>query len=159
GRVDPSNSRRLLRALEVTLGSGRPFSSYGPGLARYPPTPVAMVGLRVDQGTLDRRIAARFDQMMEAGLLEEVAGLAARPTGLSRSARQALGYRELLAHLAGGPSLEEAVASAVRRTQVFARRQMAWFRRDPRIVWVDPDGDPAAAVLAHVARTGPGAGP
>jgi tRNA dimethylallyltransferase len=154
-RVAPSNTRRLLRALEVTVGSGRPFSSFGPGLERYPPTPVTMIGLRSDPVVLDRRIAERLDRMMADGLLDEVEALVARPGGLSRTARQALGYRELLAHLDGGPSLEEAVDLAVQRTQALARRQMAWFRRDPRILWLDADDEPPGCILARLAGRGP----
>ena len=163
GRIDPANRRRLARALEVTLGSGRPFSGFGPGLERYPPSRVAMVG--VDRGTdeLDRRIGERFDRLMDQGLLEEVRGLAGRPGGISRTARQALGYRELLTHLEEGVPLGEAVDQAVRRTRTFARRQRAWFRRDPRIVWLDPSGDPAGAIVtlagSHpVATVGVGVG-
>jgi tRNA dimethylallyltransferase len=154
-RVAPSNTRRLLRALEVTIGSGRPFSSFGPGLERYPPTPVTMFGIRSDPAALDRRIAERLDRMMTDGLLDEVETLAARPGGLSRTARQALGYRELLAHLEGGPSLDQAVDLAVRRTQSFARRQLAWFRRDPRIVWLEPDDDPVGCLVACLAGRAP----
>ena len=149
-RIQPGNERRLVRALEVTLGSGRPFSSFGPGLERYPPTTTALVGLRADPADTDRRIAERFSQLMDAGLLDEVRALATRPGGLSRTARQALGYRELLAHVEDGVPLAEAVDEAVRRTRRFARRQMAWFRRDPRIEWVAPDGDPVAVVLARL---------
>jgi tRNA dimethylallyltransferase len=158
GRVGPSNGRRLLRALEVTIGSGRPFSSFGPGLDRYPSTPVHMVGLRPDLDTLDRRIADRFRSMMDGGLLGEVEALAARPGGMSRTARQALGYRELLAHLEGELSLDEAVAAAVRRTRTFARRQMAWFRRDPRIVWMAPEEDPVGALRARLGGARPDTG-
>ncbi|MGC8462859.1 MAG: hypothetical protein ACP5P9_04225, partial [Acidimicrobiales bacterium] len=78
------------------------------------------------------------------GFLEEVGVLAAAPGGLSPTAGQALGYRELLSHLRGEVSLDEARDLAVRRTVAFARRQWAWFRRDPRIVWVE-DADAAAA--------------
>jgi tRNA dimethylallyltransferase len=152
-RIAPTNRRRLVRALEVTIGSGRPFSSFGPGLERYPSSPVTVLGLDRDPTELDARIAARFDRLMERGLLEEVRRLAARKEGLSRTARQALGYRELLAHLDGTVDLEGAVAEAVRRTRTFARRQRSWFRRDPRIVWMDPDGDLAGTVSAHL--TGP----
>ncbi|MGH9079163.1 MAG: tRNA (adenosine(37)-N6)-dimethylallyltransferase MiaA, partial [Acidimicrobiales bacterium] len=152
-RVAPSNCRRLLRALEVTVGSGRPFSSFGPGLERYPPTPVPMIGIASDPVTLDRRIAERFGRMMADGLLDEVEALATRPGGLSRTARQALGYRELLAHLDGALSLEEAVGLAVQRTKAFARRQLAWFRRDPRIVWLSPDDDPVRSILARLGWT------
>jgi tRNA dimethylallyltransferase len=145
-RVDPSNRRRLVRALEVTIGSGRPFSSYGPGLERYPPTEVTLVGVRLEPHVLDRRIAERFDRLMEQGLLEEVRRLVAAPGGLSRTARQALGYRELLSHLEDGVTLDRAVDQAVQRTRAFARRQVAWFRRDPRIVWLGPEDDVAASI-------------
>ncbi|HUY67444.1 MAG TPA: tRNA (adenosine(37)-N6)-dimethylallyltransferase MiaA [Acidimicrobiales bacterium] len=147
GRVDPANRRRLVRALEVTIGSGRPFSSFGPGLNRYPPTEVTQVGLRHDPTDLDRRIAGRFDRLMELGFLEEVRRLAARPGGLSRTARQALGYRELLSHIEEGVPLRTAVDIAVQRTRALARRQSSWFRRDPRIVWMDGDVAGSVAVL------------
>jgi tRNA dimethylallyltransferase len=148
GRMEPSNRRRVVRALEVTLGSGRPFSSFGPGLDRYGPTDFVLVGVPLDRPRSDRRIAERFSTMLDAGLLEEVRTLAARPGGLSRTARQALGYRELLDHLERGTPLADAHADAVRRTRALARRQWAWFRRDPRIHWLDPDGDRCAQVLA-----------
>ena len=138
-RMEPTNRRRIIRALEVTLGSGRPFSSYGPGLDAYPPTPFAMVGLRLPTEVTADRIAARYEAQLAAGFVEEVRRLAARPDGLSRTARQALGYRELLAHVEDGLPLDEAVEQAVAATRRFARRQRSWFRRDPRIWWVDAD--------------------
>ena len=147
GRIEPANRRRLVRALEVTEGAGRPFSSFGPGLETYPPTPVHLVGIRPDPTETDRRIAERVDAMMAAGLLEEVRSLAAAPGGLSPTARQALGYRELLSHLEDGVPLGTAVDETVRRTRTFARRQWAWFRRDPRIVWLEDDDDPVARIL------------
>ena len=150
GRMEPTNRRRVVRALEVTLGSGRPFSSFGPGFEAFPPSPVRQVGLRVAGPFLDRRIEARVEAMVTAGLVTEVAGLAARPDGLSRTARQALGYREVLAHLAGECSLDDAIALTVTRTRQLARRQVRWFRRDPRIRWIDVDGnalpDPGAVL-------------
>jgi tRNA dimethylallyltransferase len=147
-RMEPTNRRRVVRALEVSLGSGRPFSSYGPGLERYPPTPFTLIGLRVPRAQVDARIEHRFRAQMDVGLLDEVRALHARPAGLSRTARQALGYRELLAHLEGETTLDEAVEQAIRRIRQFARRQERWFRRDPRIVWIDAaDGH---NVLAHL---------
>jgi tRNA dimethylallyltransferase len=137
GRMEPTNRRRVVRALEVTLGSGRPFSSFGPGLDAYPPTAVPQVGLRVPPAVLDARIEGRVAAMVGDGLVEEVRALAARPEGLSATARQALGYRELLDHLERGTSLEGAIAETVARTRRFARRQVRWFRRDPRIRWLD----------------------
>jgi len=155
-RIEPGNERRLVRALEVTLGSGRAFSSFGPGLERYPPTPLALVGVRTEPDESDRRIAERFTRLMDEGLLDEVRCLARRPGGLSRTARQALGYRELLAHVEEGVPLDQAVDEAVRRTRQFARRQWAWFRRDPRIEWVAPGEDPVAAVVARLGRRADG---
>jgi tRNA dimethylallyltransferase len=147
-RTTPENRRRIVRALEVTIGSGRPFSSFGPGLEAYRPTRFVQVGIRFDPARVDTRIEERFAHWMDAGLLDEVRALAARPAGLSRTARQALGYRELLEHLEGRVPLVEAVERAVQRTRAFARRQWAWFRRDPRISWVGDDEDPSEVLGA-----------
>jgi tRNA dimethylallyltransferase len=141
-RMEPANRRRIVRALEVTLGSGRPFSSYGPGLDVHPPTTFTMVGLRRDATDLRARIATRYAAQMEAGFLDEVRRLHDHPRGISRTAAQALGYKELLSHVAGELSIDDAVDLAVRRTGRFARRQWAWFRRDPRITWLDATGEP-----------------
>jgi tRNA dimethylallyltransferase len=149
-RMEPSNRRRVVRALEVTLGSGRPFSSFGPGLEAYPPTPFRQIGIDVDPELLRARIAARYDAQMAAGFLDEVRALAARPSGLSRTAAQALGYKELLAHLTGECDLATALDTAVTRTRRFARRQRVWFRRDPRITWIRGPGDNTFAEVAEV---------
>jgi len=138
-RMEPGNRRRIVRALEVTMGSGRPFSSYGPGLDAHPPTDFALMGLRRGSEDVRARIEARYAQQMADGFLDEVRTLAARPAGLSRTARQALGYKELLDHLDGARTLEEALDLAIRRTGRFARRQRAWFRRDPRVTWLDAE--------------------
>ena len=156
-RMEPSNERRVVRALEVTLGSGQPFSTFGPGLEAYPRSTVTMVGLAVPTEEVDRRIAERFGRWMEEGLLDEVRALAARPGGISRTARQALGYRELLAHVEQGAPLDACMEEAVRRTRTFARRQASWFRRDPRIRWTEGGQDPAdlldRSLAAHASRS------
>jgi tRNA dimethylallyltransferase len=136
-RMEPGNRRRIVRALEVTLGSGRPFSEFGPGLEAYPASGITQIGILLAPDEVDQCIEARFLAMLDAGLLEEVRGLAARPAGISRTARQALGYRELLAHVEDGVPLDECIDQAIRRTRQFARRQASWFRRDPRITWAD----------------------
>ncbi len=146
GRMEPSNRRRVVRALEVTIGSGRPFSSFGPGLTHYPDNGVVQIGLRWPRDLLARRIEDRFLAMLDAGLLDEVRALADRPDGLSRTAAQALGYKELLAHLDGQSSLDEATALAITRTRQFAVRQLRWFQRDRRIRWVEMDHDEDDAV-------------
>ena len=134
-RMEPTNRRRVVRALEVTLGAGRPFSEFGPGLEAYPASGVPQVGLALGVEEADRRIAQRFSAMVQAGLVDEVRALAARPQGISRTARQALGYREVLAHVEDGVPLDDCLDEAVRRTRQFARRQASWFRRDPRVAW------------------------
>lgn len=166
-RMEPTNRRRVLRALEVTLGSGRPFSSFGPGVADHPPTPVTLFGLWLSRPVVAARIEARYHQQVADGFLEEVQALRARGA-LSHTAAHALGYRELLAHLdavdAGrpDPSLAASLADAVVRTRQFSRRQRVWFRRDPRITWVGADTDPMVAFGALEAeaanRWGPGPG-
>jgi tRNA dimethylallyltransferase len=147
-RIEPGNRRRIVRALEVGLGSGRPFSSFGPGVSSFPATAAVMIGLRWPRPRLAARIEHRVHEMMVAGLLSEVARVA--DAGLSRTARQALGYKELLDHLAGSVSLDAAVAAIVARTRQFAVRQERWFRRDPRVRWCDVDSDPVSEVSPAV---------
>jgi tRNA dimethylallyltransferase len=148
-RCEPTNRRRIERALEVTLGSGQPFSSFGPGTSAYPPSDVPQIGILWPRETLSKRIEQRVHSMMAAGLLAEVKSLAER-YDLSREARQALGYKELLEHLSGRISLDDAVAQIVLHTRQFAVRQERWFRRDPRIEWVTVHEDPVAEVAPRV---------
>lgn len=143
-RIEPDNRRRILRALEVTVGSGRRFSSYGPGLDAYPPTPFVLAGVRVPRDVLAERVERRLHEQLDAGFLDEVRAVHARAGGVSRTAAQALGYRELAAHLDGGCTLEQAVEQTVTRTRQFGVRQLRWFGRDPRIRWFDHDGDPSS---------------
>ncbi|MDO8391198.1 MAG: tRNA (adenosine(37)-N6)-dimethylallyltransferase MiaA [Actinomycetota bacterium] len=146
-RMEPTNARRVVRALEVVLGSGRPFSSFGPGLDQYPPINSLQVGIRWPRDVLSMRIAERVHRMVELGLVAEVEGLLAEPGGLSRTARQGLGYKEIIDHVEGRCTLAEAVDTVILRTRQFAVRQERWFRRDPRIRWVDVRHDPVAEVL------------
>ena len=134
-RLEATNERRVVRALEVTLGSQRPFSSYGEGLLNYGPVRVVQVGLDSDFAVLDERIERRFRAWMDQGLLGEIEGLLRAPGGFGRTARQAVGYRELLRHLEGAAPLEACVTEAVTRSRRLARRQRSWFRRDPRVEW------------------------
>jgi tRNA dimethylallyltransferase len=151
-RMEPTNRRRVVRALEVTLGSGRPFSSFGPGLEEYPSAPFPVMGLAMEREVLDQRIAQRYEQQMADGFLAEVQTLVDRPAGLGRTARQALGYAELLDHIENGTPLGDALETAVTRTRRFARRQQRWFGRDPRIHWIPTDGEVSANALAELAR-------
>ncbi len=157
GRMEPTNLRRVVRALEVIEVTGRPFSSFGDGLDRYPPTPVAQIGLRWERSALAERIEARVHAMVDSGFVDEVVALLdASP---SRTAMQALGYAEIAAHLRGECSLDEAIDATVLHTRQFAVRQERWFRRDPRIRWVDITVDPileAMDVLEEVWDLGGG---
>ena len=136
-RMEPSNRRRVIRALEVTLGSGRPFSSYGPGVGAYPPTHWHLAGLALPAQEVNARIAVRLRSMAAAGFVEEVRRLDSAEAGWSRTASQALGYRDLLDHVRGRLGLDEALERATRATRAFAKRQRAWWRRDPRVRWYD----------------------
>jgi tRNA dimethylallyltransferase len=136
-RMEPTNRRRVLRALEVSIGTGRPFSSFGPGLGVYPARSCRLIGLDFARDELDRRLVSRLANQLERGFLEEVRSLIESRTTLSRTAAQAIGYRELAQVVAGSMTLPDASVEILRRSRNLARRQMAWLRRDPRILWVD----------------------
>jgi tRNA dimethylallyltransferase len=133
-RMQPSNGRRVVRALEVVLLTG---SMPGEMTAYEPFVPVTYLGL--DRDDLRERVATRVDRMWTAGLLEEVASLDGLREGVTAS--QALGYKQALAQLDGLMTEDEAKAATVTATNRFVKRQRAWFRRDPRIHWLEPDGD------------------
>jgi tRNA dimethylallyltransferase len=152
GRMEPTNRRRVVRALEVTLATGRPFSSFGPGLfASAPGLAVCSVGLWLPRAVTAARITGRIAAMERQGLVDEVRRLAAAPAGLSRTARQAIGYREILEHLEGATSLEAALRRAADRTRALSRRQRMWFRRDSRIRWLGTHNNPLAVLPALLA--------
>ena len=151
-RVQPANLRRIVRALEVMELTGRRFSSFRGAMdepvSRYR---LRVIGLDPGQGLLRARVAERVAAMAEAGLVDEVRRLAGRP--LSRTARQALGYKELLDALEAGTPPEAALGEVVARTRNYARRQLAWFRRDPRVRWGTLPPGPELAAWAMRALT------
>ena len=149
-KIEPGNVRRTVRALEVAAITGRRFSDFATGWDRYPESGVRAAGVRVPAAILAGRIEARVHRMFESGLLAEARTLAGRGFGPAITARQAIGYAEALAHLDGRMSLDEAVARTIRRTKALARRQMAWFRRDPRIRWFDAGAGGASDVIDDV---------
>ena len=140
--IEPGNRRRIVRALEVTLGTGRPFSSFGPGLDVYPPSPFTEIGIRMPRDLNDLRIAERYKRQIEDGFVEEVKNLVSDGKELSKTASQALGYKQIISYIEGENTLEEAIESAIASTRRFARRQEKWFRRDPRIQWMELQKDP-----------------
>ena len=133
----PSNGRRIVRALEVIEISGGPFAATLP--AYESSRPAVQVGVRVARDELDRRITARVDQMWAAGFAHEVRRLERAGLRDGKTASRALGYAQMLRHLAGEWTLEQAREETVRATKRFARRQESWFRRDPRITWLDAE--------------------
>ncbi len=148
----PSNGRRIVRALEVIEISGQPFSATMPSYdSARQARPAIQVGIRVPRPELDRRIESRVDRMFAHGLEREVRDLAGRH-GLrdGKTASRALGYQQVLRFLDGEWSLEQAREETVRATRRFARRQESWFRRDPRVTWVDADEDLPGRVLPLV---------
>lgn len=136
--VDLANKRRVVRALEIARLTGetpsqRALSAEADELKRYVPD-IEFTAVGIDPGsTIDTRIERRLDEMRRGGLVEEVRGLAAR---LGRTARSAVGYREILEHLAGKTSVDEAFAAIGQNTRKLAKKQRTWFQRDPRIRWI-----------------------
>ncbi|MEU6393422.1 tRNA (adenosine(37)-N6)-dimethylallyltransferase MiaA [Streptomyces sp. NPDC046939] len=131
----PSNGRRIVRALEVIEITGKPFTANLPGHDSVYDT--VQIGVDVARPELDARIATRVDRMWEAGLVAEVRALAERGLREGRTASRALGYQQVLAALAGECTEDEARAETIRATKRFARRQDSWFRRDPRVHWLN----------------------
>lgn len=147
----PSNGRRIVRALEVLEITGKPFVAAMPAFESIYPT----VQLALDRPDLDDRVRLRVPRMMEQGLLDEVRRLLPRGLRDSPTASKALGYQQLLAVLdddgAVRGDLDEALESTIRGTLRFVRRQRSWFRRDPRLHWLDSSApdliDTAVTVL------------
>lgn len=137
-RIDPSNLRRSVRALEVIQLTGQPFSSFADEWERYRSRypHLVVLGLDLPPPELRAVISARAESMVMAGLLEEVRALHAASRPLSLTARQAIGYAEAFAVLQGELDEEDLAASIRDRTWRYARRQRTWFRKDPRVRWV-----------------------
>lgn len=135
GRIHPRNVRRIVRALEVIDRTGVPISAQQ--RAEAPPWQVCMIGLRLPRPLLAERIERRVDQQLADGLVEEVRALLDAGVRPEAPAMQGLGYKEIVPHLAGGRTLDGAIALLKRNTRRYARRQETWFRRDARIQWMD----------------------
>jgi tRNA dimethylallyltransferase len=146
-RIEPTNVRRTVRALEVAAVTGRPFSSFAHAWESYPADNVRAAGVDVPRPILHSRIERRVDLMMP-GLLAETRVLLEGGVGGFLTATQAIGYLEAAACLEGTIDETEAAARTVKRTKALARRQLAWFRRDPRIRWF-PVGEEGAIGAAE----------
>ncbi len=145
----PGNGRRIVRALEVIELTGS-FTPVLPGESYAIPA-VVQFGLTLERAELDERIEVRVHRMWRDGLVDEVRGLLARGLRQGRTASRALGYRQVLDFLDGHCTEAEAIAATISGTRRFARKQLGWFRRDPRIAWL-PAGPGAADELVAVLR-------
>lgn len=150
-RMEPTNGRRVIRALEVAALTGTPFSAHARALDAYPAGAVVAAGVEIPRPVLHRRIEARVEGMMP-GLLDETRVLVARGFAGFLTSTQAIGYAEAAACLQGSISMNEAAARTIRRTKALARRQMAWFRRDPRIRWFAAGEEGAAGIVDGLLR-------
>ena len=150
-RLEEGDTQRVLRALEVLDSTGRPLSSW---LEEDPagegPIEVVEIGLTLPRSVLYDRISERVGTMIQAGWVEEVADLLRKGVGPELPAFQAIGYRELAAHLSGRETLDAAIEATIRATRRYAKRQMTWFRREPAIRWFSIE-DPASCLEEVVA--------
>ena len=134
-QVDRANPHRVVRALEVCLSTGKPFSSFRKKTKAERPFDILKIGLNRDREELYERINERVDIMVAKGLLEEVKGLYDYK---GHQALQTVGYKEIFDYMDGQYDWEEAIRLLKRNTRHYAKRQMTWFRRDAEIHWFSP---------------------
>lgn len=132
--IDPANGQRIVRALEVTIATGRKYSSFKTHPAKERPFTIVKTGLKRPRPELYARIDARVDRMMEEGLLEEARALLPHR---SLPALNTVGYKELFDYFEGRYDLAEAVRLVKRNTRHYAKKQLTWWARDPSIHWID----------------------
>jgi tRNA dimethylallyltransferase len=143
-KIDPRNVRRVIRALEVCMTAGVPFSQLKQS---SPEVPVLTIGLTTERADLYKRIDSRVDDMIERGLVDEVKWLLDRGYSPELPAMSGLGYKQIVAHLKREISLEETIQHIKYETHRFARHQYAWFRlKDERIHWFDISEEPLESI-------------
>ncbi|GGG46827.1 tRNA dimethylallyltransferase [Croceivirga lutea] len=135
-KVDLDNPHRVIRALEVCIASGKPFSSFLNQLKPQRNFKTLYVGINAEREIIYRRINLRVDKMMQEGLLSEAKHL---HQFKNLNALNTIGYKELFSYLEGKISLDEAVAEIKKNTRRFAKRQLTWYRKNENIIWVDFD--------------------
>ncbi|MCT1867260.1 tRNA (adenosine(37)-N6)-dimethylallyltransferase MiaA [Dermabacter sp. p3-SID358] len=148
-KIAPRDERRIVRALEVHRLTGKPFSAFLPTYTFHDPA-IAYVAVSLERERLHERVEARVHRMIEEGFREEVEELL--DIGIERgvTARQAIGYAQMIAHVRGKMSLDEAIDSTITNTRRLVRKQDTWFRRDTRLTWVP--GEDSDAALAMIER-------
>ena len=150
--IHPNNSRRVIRALEL-LDEGTSYAEHHKGLKRLVPLyDVRIWSIDVDRDVLYERIDRRVDEMFEQGLVDEVKGLMTQGLVQSKTASQAIGYKEVVEALEGNCALDEARETIKTRTRRYAKRQLSWFRHDQRVCWIKVDDvdDAATTILDHL---------
>jgi tRNA dimethylallyltransferase len=155
GRIDPNDAKRIIRALEVYRLTGRPISSFQTQFdAQQPLDNWTIMGLRRDRAVESRRINARVKRMIDEGLVDEARSLLAEDKPLSQQARCAIGYAEIIEHLAGRITLDDAVELIKKNTRRLAKGQRTWFKTFRPTRWIDiAEDEPHEAILAHVIQT------
>lgn len=145
GEIPPTNRRRIMRALEVGMYTERSISERQASWNLYSsPYRLIAVGLDIRREVLYELIEERVDRMFERGLVEEVRSMLERGIRFGKTAKGALGYRQVLDYLSGNTSEEEAIEETKKRTRNYAKRQLTWFKRDPRIKWFTVAAEPGA---------------
>ncbi len=158
-RIDRQNRRRVVRAVEVLRLTGKPFSAQQAAWSATTPDPAApaptVYGLTRAPAELRTRLEARVEEMFRRGLVEETRGLLAQGLAGNRTACQAIGYRQVLEHLAGQRSLAQTITLVKHRTWQYAKRQMTWFRHQMAVQWLTiPPGEPPEAVADRLQAGG-----
>jgi tRNA dimethylallyltransferase len=148
--IDPRNSRRIVRALEVIEITGKPFGAGLHARSTLWREPVLVMGIQRERSVLSRVLEQRVEGMWGEGLVAEVQGLMAGPEPMGVTASQAIGYRQVMEYVDGSMTQAEAIAETVSLTKRYARRQMSWFRRDPQIIWRDVDQVSRDALVEEV---------
>ncbi len=148
-KVDLENPRRLIRALEVCIGSGEPYSSFIHQEKPKRPFKIFTIGITADRDCIYDRINKRVDIMMKQGLLEEVRSVYEHR---KLNALQTVGYKELFKHLDGECDLESAISEIKKNTRRFAKRQLTWFKKNKNTFWIDQTYD-IDKVIAQIEKT------
>ncbi|MGD9109910.1 MAG: tRNA (adenosine(37)-N6)-dimethylallyltransferase MiaA [Phycisphaerales bacterium] len=154
GNIHPNDAKRIIRALEVYKVTGKPISSMQKQFdADKPRDDWTIIGLRREKTVESKRINARVKKMLELGLVGEVASLLAEEKPLSKQARCAIGYAEIIDHLAGKVTLDEAVEQIKKNTRRLAKGQRTWFKAFKQVNWLDVDEDePTEAIVGRVLK-------
>lgn len=152
-KIMPSDTRRLVRAIEVCLKTEEGITNLQKRLTEPLPYEFILIGLKRDRRELYRLIEGRVERMLSSGLIDEVKEVLQMNPG--KTAMQAIGYKEISLYLGGDITLEEAVRLIKKRTKAYAKRQFTWFKKEEGIIWIDVTGLFSPIEIYHqIARTG-----